>query len=160
MGVAGSGKTTLGKELALTIGAEFFDADDYHSGLNIKKMQNGIPLSEADRDAWIAQIMQELTPILLSDKATIVLACSALTEKIQNIFYNYGFKLIWLVGKFEEIEERVVNRQGHFFPHNLLASQFATLEEPKYAIKIDCSTPKKLAVEHILRTVQLQKDHN
>ena len=30
MGVSGSGKTTVGEELALTLGWAFFDADGFH----------------------------------------------------------------------------------------------------------------------------------
>ena len=49
MGVAGAGKTTVGKLLGSQLGWDFADADDYHSATNIEKMRNGIPLTDADR---------------------------------------------------------------------------------------------------------------
>jgi gluconokinase len=48
MGVAGSGKTTIG--LAAALGVPFFDADDFHSAENIRKMARGEPLGDADRE--------------------------------------------------------------------------------------------------------------
>jgi gluconokinase len=49
MGVAGSGKTTIGRGLAAVLGVPFFDADDFHSPENIRKMARGEPLGDADR---------------------------------------------------------------------------------------------------------------
>jgi gluconokinase len=43
IGVAGSGKTTLGKALAQKLDWDFFDADDFHSAEDIAKMAAGIP---------------------------------------------------------------------------------------------------------------------
>jgi carbohydrate kinase (thermoresistant glucokinase family) len=45
MGVAGSGKTTVGKLLAKELGRKFYDADDYHPAANIEKIRKGIPRS-------------------------------------------------------------------------------------------------------------------
>ncbi len=38
MGVAGSGKTTLGKKLAEKLGWLFLEGDDFHSGANKMKI--------------------------------------------------------------------------------------------------------------------------
>jgi gluconate kinase len=40
-----SGKTTIGKELAKRLNAEFIDGDDYHAPESIKKMSDGIGLN-------------------------------------------------------------------------------------------------------------------
>ncbi len=53
MGVSGSGKTTIGKELADQLGWPFADADDYHPEANKAKMHAGIPLTDADRWPWL-----------------------------------------------------------------------------------------------------------
>ena len=44
-GVSGVGKTSVGRSLAETLGAEFIDADDFHSVGNREKMMRGIPLT-------------------------------------------------------------------------------------------------------------------
>ena len=49
MGVSGSGKSTIGRMLADTLGWEFFDADLFHTPANIAKMTGGVPLMESDR---------------------------------------------------------------------------------------------------------------
>ena len=43
MGVAGSGKTTVGVKLAADLGWSFRDADDFHPQENVAKMAAGIP---------------------------------------------------------------------------------------------------------------------
>jgi len=45
MGVAGSGKTTVGVTLAKRLGWTFLDADDFHPAANVEKMSKGIPLT-------------------------------------------------------------------------------------------------------------------
>src|SRR5262249_9151843 len=56
MGVAGSGKTVIGRALAATLGWRFVDADDYHSKENIAKMRSGQALTDADRAPWLAAL--------------------------------------------------------------------------------------------------------
>src|SRR5690348_5666447 len=82
MGVSGSGKTTVGERLAERLGWAFYDADDFHSEANKRKMHAGIPLTDADRLPWLAAL-QDL--IRESDAAgrSIVLACSALREQFR-----------------------------------------------------------------------------
>jgi hypothetical protein len=53
MGVAGSGKTTVGELLANELGWKFYDADDYHPAANVEKMRRGIPLTDEDRKPWL-----------------------------------------------------------------------------------------------------------
>ncbi|MGC4071321.1 MAG: gluconokinase [Nibricoccus sp.] len=53
MGVAGSGKTTIGRLLASQLGWAFYDADDFHPPANVAKMAAGTPLTDADRAPWL-----------------------------------------------------------------------------------------------------------
>ena len=48
MGVAGSGKTTIGTALAERLGLPFADADDFHPAANVAKMRGGEPLTEQE----------------------------------------------------------------------------------------------------------------
>src|SRR5581483_8388192 len=54
MGVSGSGKTTIGEELAARLGWPFEEGDSLHPEANVAKMHAGIPLTDADRQPWLA----------------------------------------------------------------------------------------------------------
>ena len=56
MGVSGSGKTTLGRGLADRLGWEFLEGDDLHPEGNVAKMSAGIPLTDEDREPWLAAL--------------------------------------------------------------------------------------------------------
>ncbi len=53
MGVAGSGKTTIGKALSFKTGIPFFDGDDFHPPSNKEKMKACHPLTYDDRQQWV-----------------------------------------------------------------------------------------------------------
>jgi gluconokinase len=81
MGVAGSGKTTVGELLAHRLGWSFRDADNLHPPGNRAKMCRGIPLDDDDRRPWLdanrASIVQSIT-----NKKSAVYACSALKQSL------------------------------------------------------------------------------
>ena len=65
MGVAGSGKTAVGRQLAERLHTErlpwvFLDADNFHPPANIEKMKHGIPLNDDDRVPWLHRLHDEL----------------------------------------------------------------------------------------------------
>src|SRR3569833_2621314 len=60
MGVSGSGKTTIGARLAQDLGWRFLDADDIHPAENIRKMTDGQPLTEEDREPWLERLRREI----------------------------------------------------------------------------------------------------
>src|SRR5258708_38787608 len=79
MGVAGAGKTTIGKLLAEQLGWMFADADDFHSAANIEKIRQGAALDERDREPWLEAIRTaELR--WTCERQDVVLACSALRQ--------------------------------------------------------------------------------
>src|SRR5947208_10062384 len=80
MGVAGAGKTTIGRALADELGWRFIDGDDWHTPPAIAKMRRGIALTDADRAPWL-EALHGFIAAALDRRAHLVLACSALHER-------------------------------------------------------------------------------
>lgn len=131
MGVAGSGKSSVGALLARRNGGEFFDADDFHPAANIAKMASGMPLNDADRAPWLARLRHEVIDATPAEKFS-VLACSALKKAYREHLGtgNSGVKLVYLKGDSATLADRIGKRSGHYMLPNMLTSQLATLEEP------------------------------
>ena len=138
MGVSGSGKTAVGEMLAKHLGWIYCDGDDFHPESNIRKMAAGQPLSDRDRVPWLASIRSRIDELESSGTDAIV-GCSALKEKYrqQLLADTRETRLVYLRGSRALIEQRLRQRQGHFFAVDLLASQFAALEEPTAGIVVE-----------------------
>ncbi len=145
MGVSGSGKSTVGSQLADELDWPFYDADDFHNQPNRNKMSQGIPLTDDDRSTWLASL-QDLIQTNINAEISIVLACSALKESYRSILkVHEQVRFVYLKGSFAEIESRLKNRTGHFMPATLLKSQFETLEEPINTLSVDLThSPKEI----------------
>lgn len=136
MGVTGSGKSTVGHLLAAQLGWEFADADQFHSPANVKKMAQGIALTDADREPWLMGLRQAILRWLAEGKNG-VLTCSALKESYRDKLGIGGeVRLVYLKGSYDLIASRLQERHGHFATEAILADQFANLEEPKAAIAV------------------------
>ena len=151
MGVAGSGKTTVGKLLAAQLPSEFADADDFHSSANIEKMSHGVPLTDEDRLPWLQSIRDAMTQWLARGR-NVVLACSALKRSYRDLLGIHsnakGIKLVYLKGSYDFLLERLHSRKGHYMKEQMLASQLADLEEPTEAITIDAAmSPEQIVSE-------------
>lgn len=159
MGVAGSGKTTIGQKLSVAAGIPFFDADDFHPPANKEKMKAGQPLNDDDRKGWLTSINKLAKE--QSEKNGAIIACSALKEKYRTALSS-GIKVpvhwVLLQGSFEMIQERMKARKEHFMPASLLQSQFDTLETPGNAIVMDIKTGPDEIVADILRKIKLTVD--
>ena len=156
MGVSGSGKTTIGGRLAQALGWLFYDGDQFHPLANIAKMQQGIPLTDEDRWPWLHTLRARIETWVQQDMSA-VLACSALKQAYREylIIDEDEVKLVYLKGDYDLIHERLAQRQGHFMPPGLLASQFEALEEPKRGVVVDIVHPPETIVALIRKQLGL-----
>jgi gluconokinase len=155
MGVEGSGKTSVGKLLAQSLSWMFVDADDFHSALNKEKMSRGVPLDDADRGPWLRAI-HDFVLQQTGKGRNVVLACSALKQSYrEQLQQGMEMKIVYLKGSFDLFYSRLQKRQAHFARETLLASQFASLEEPTDAATIDASLAESEIVKQIKSTLPL-----
>ena len=153
MGVCGTGKSTIGIQLAASLQCDYVDADDYHPSANVAKMRAGIPLTDEDRGPWLDRLRQ-----LLADHAeqhrSVVLACSALKAAYRRRLSppEPPPRWVYLHGSRELLAARLGARAGHYMPASLLDSQLATLEEPTTdeAIWCDVVAPPAAIVQQVL----------
>jgi gluconokinase len=145
MGVAGSGKTTIGSLLARELDWSFYDADDFHSDSNHAKMSQGIALTEEDRAGWLISL-QELIVQNIQRNSHAVIACSALRNSYRNMLeVNEQVKFVYLQGTYELVKTRLTNRTGHYMSASMLDSQFQTLEAPQNTLTINITnTPQEI----------------
>lgn len=150
MGVAGSGKTTVGTMLAEAMDCPFLDGDSLHPAANVEKMTRGIPLTDADRAPWLAAIHARLLEAFRSGRSLVV-GCSALRQSYRNTLAE-GVQITWVYLKGAEglLQSRLQHRDGHYMKADMLASQFEALEEPSSAIVVDVAQSPDVIVEQVL----------
>lgn len=150
MGVAGSGKTTVGRMLADELGWEYFEADDFHPPANVAKMSRGEPLTDADRGPWLERIHRRMRA---SAEAGVpgVFTCSALKRTYREALLAGlpGVLLVHLQADAATITTRVRARQGHFMKAEMVPGQFAALELPEDALTVDARRPPREIVRCI-----------
>lgn len=137
MGVAGSGKTTIGRLLAKALGWPFYDADSFHPPENVRKMASGTPLTDEDRQPWL-EGLRELIEALAEQEQNGVLACSALKRSYREKLESGAAEVRWVYLEADRdlIHARLADRRDHYMPAALAESQFAALEEPVRAIVV------------------------
>jgi gluconokinase len=152
MGVSGSGKTTVGQILSKKLGWPLLDADAFHSTANVEKMRSGIPLQDTDRWPWLDRMNVALKEREVRGESAL-LACSALKQIYRDRLSNGIADIHWvhLSGGFELIRQRLEARQGHYMKAGLLESQFAALEEPDNALRVDIDDTPNAIADSVLR---------
>jgi carbohydrate kinase (thermoresistant glucokinase family) len=131
MGVSGSGKSTIARELQRVLGWPFQEGDDLHPRANVAKMRSGRPLDDQDRLPWLRAIAHWIDQRLAAHEPGIV-TCSCLKRAYREIVIGArrGVTLIYLKGDKPVIHDRIVRRTHRYMPPSLLESQFEILEEP------------------------------
>lgn len=154
MGVSGCGKSEVGTRLATRLGITLFEGDAVHSPENVAKMAAGTPLTDVDRQGWLALLRDRIREAREAD-ASLVLSCSALKRAYRDILRQGDPDLVFvhLHGDRDVIANRMQSRPGHFMPVSLLESQLRDLELPgedERVIRIDIETPLDAMADRIL----------
>lgn len=131
MGVSGSGKTTVAKELLKRHDIPYIDGDYLHPKSNITKMSGGQPLDDEDRKPWLVLINNAVFAMQKTNPVSIII-CSSLKKKYRDIIResNNNLSFLFLNADYDVIYKRLEERVGHFQKPQMLISQFDALEVP------------------------------
>jgi gluconokinase len=155
-GVAGSGKTTIGKLLARRLGWPYAEADAFHSAANLAKMAAGHPLTDDDRWPWLTAIAAWIDERIARGEHGVV-SCSALRRCYRDVLRRPETCFVYLRGSQALIAARLAARKNHFFKAEMLDSQFSILEEPseeEQVISVANSQHPDQIVDEIIAAIQ------
>lgn len=159
MGVAGSGKTTLARDLARRWRRTFCEGDDLHSQANRDAMAAGTPLTDVERGPWLASIRDWMSSAASRGEQTVV-ACSALRRTYRDVLRQADGE-VWFIHALpsaEVVRQRITRRRGHFMPAALLQSQLdllEPLEEDEPGVVVDSDGSPRQVVEEAVRRLGL-----
>src|SRR5262249_24605339 len=116
------------------------------------KMRAGIPLTDSDREPWLASLHAAIARAT-ERRENLVVAASALKRSYRDVLRgnSRGVRFVYLKAPEGELARRLATRTGHFAGPTLLQSQLETLEEPDAheAITIDATWPADRIVQTI-----------
>ncbi|CEP24665.1 idnK [Cyberlindnera jadinii] len=151
-GTAGTGKTTIGEEIAKSLDCPFVEGDQLHPQSNVEKMSQGIPLTDDDRWGWLEEVAQEGSKRAETSSISVV-TCSALKQVyrdlIQKVANNANVIYVFLYASKEELIKRTNARSGHFMKSTMIESQLDTLELPTGNDNALCIDVENKSVEEI-----------
>lgn len=128
MGVAGSGKTLMGRLLAARLDCDFLEGDRRHPIANIQKMALQTPLDELDRQQWLDAIATEIHGAIHDHRETVI-TCSALKYRHRQFLAAPGrVQLVWLEVPEQDLRRRLEQRHNHYMQTQMLDSQLAAFE--------------------------------
>lgn len=151
MGVAGCGKSTLGRALADHLGWTFVEGDLCHPPENVDRMTRGIPLDDDARQPFLRNVAAALA----ASAGGAVASCSALKRGYRDLIRQQVGDVLFALPHLSrpDLEQRMGQRPGHFMPTTLLDSQLSTLEPPdadERALVLDGMLP----VAHQVRLIE------
>lgn len=154
MGVAGCGKSSVGRAVAAELGLPLVEGDEFHPAANVAKMRVGTPLDDADRTGWLDALGTELQ----RHPAGMVLSCSALKRAYRERLRaaSPGLRFMHLALSRDEARRRVAQRESHYFGPTLIDSQFDSLEDPRGeagVLSVDATESIEMLVGQFVRWI-------
>lgn len=152
MGVAGSGKTLVGRLLASRLDCDFLEGDRRHSAANIQKMAAQMPLTDTDRQQWLGAIADEIHRAIRDHQETVI-TCSALKQGHRKQLTASGrVQLVWLDVPKPELQRRLTQRHNHYLQAQMLESQlaaFETVDPEESIVAVDATLSPEAVVTQI-----------
>lgn len=154
MGVAGSGKTTIGTQLARALGSPYLEGDSFHAPEAIAKMRAGQPLTDEDRWPWLDRIGAAMHSEIAAHGIAVA-ACSALKRRYRDRLrqtIGQPVRFVYLEAGRDELSRRLAARHGHFMPSSLIPSQLEALEPPtpdEQVLTLDAQQPPVALADQI-----------
>lgn len=153
MGVAGSGKTSVGRLLAERLESDFLEGDRRHPAANIAKMLAQQPLSDRDRQQWLSNLSVDIHHAIANNRE-IVLTCSALKVSYRQQLMAFGrVQLVWLEVPTLELARRLTYRTNHYMQATLLSSQinaFEPIQPEENVMRLDGQLTPAAIVDELL----------
>jgi len=159
MGVSGSGKSVVASSVAQVLNAAALDGDYLQPRANIEKMASGEPLNDEDRAPWLDALNDAIFAMQRTN-AVSLMVCSALKKIYRDRLRagNKNVSFIYLHGEPPVVAERLQQRKGHFFKAEMLATQFATLQEPGSdepdVLRIEIDQPLEGVVHDVVQGIK------
>ncbi|MGE0644454.1 MAG: gluconokinase [Nitrospira sp.] len=157
MGVAGAGKSTVGRALAKELGWRFVDGDDFHPPANFDKINRNLPLTDEDRRPWLEHLQAALTGWVTTG-TPVVLACSLLKAAHRAMVLAHSkhqVRIAYLKADRPLLKQRLLDRTDHVMKADLLDSQLDTLEEPIHTLVLDASESPQRLTQRIREAFEL-----
>jgi len=139
-GPCGTGKTTVARAIAKSLGIPDVKGDELHNESARQQMRNGQPLCEDDQWEWLDRIKSTAQSRLVQTKSkAIIVTCSALKAAHRDALRtlgnqgNFHVRFLLLVGDESELKRRTAIRheiEGHYVKADMVDSQLALLEMP------------------------------
>ena len=113
----------MAKIVAERLGWRFGEADELQPPLNVAKIRARIPLTDADRQPWLASIRKWIDA---ADRSAVI-SCSALRRSYRErlVGSRAAVRFVELDGDFALIWPRLSRRAGTMMTASMLATQFA-----------------------------------
>ena len=127
----------------------YVEGDALHPPANIAKMSAGTPLTDADREPWLALLRTTAERTAADTGTGVLVTCSALRAYYRDILRGthkptkvpepfdppspdtVATYFVYIKADETVLRDRMAKRQGHFFKPKMLDSQLATLESPE-----------------------------
>jgi len=105
-------------------------------------MSHGTPLNDADRAPWLEAMRKAILEWIAAGKKRSPRVLRPKRDYRNELRPTLEVKIIYLKGTYALFAERIRHRHGHFAGEQILAGQFADLEEPDDAITLDAALPR------------------